>query len=283
MSMQLPLTIGLALLAGGVGAVVTSAVTGPSSSSAPRSLSALDPAGDVALQLRELAASNAQVLERLGRLEERAALTVAAPGRTPAQAEHSAADLEAAVAAALAKMGSKDGAPAVVTPDFRKQVETVLALKAEEERLEREQERAQRESQMLEDRLARLQTDLGLDQRQVDGMRKAFQDADARREEMRNSMRDARDGGAPDFETMRTQWQALATAQDTQIQSILTPSQFEQYKASNPDPRMGGRGGMFGGGPGGAGQGGNNANGGNANGGNAGGGRRRGGNGGGGN
>lgn len=269
MSTQLPLTLAVGLLAGGVGAVAASALrpepaAPPSDAGAP-----LDPNADLSTQLRTLTELNARLEERLGKLETTVAMAAPAQVRVPAAVGNEPVDLEALVAAAVAKLNTTPTGTAV-TPDFRKQVEAVIELGREEERAKREQERLAREAQMLEDRLAKLQTDLGLDNRQLDGMRQLFLDTDAKREEMRTQMRDARDGGGMNFEDMRGQWQTLATAMDTRLQAILTPSQYDKYKEQNPDRGFGGRGGFQGasGGPP-AQQGGNN------------GGRRRAGNGGG--
>lgn len=253
MSTTLPIALVAGLVAGGVGAFATTALIGgaPKPQQDTKS-AALDPAGDLEQQLRSLTEANGKLLERLDRLEASVAMGVGAQVRMPASIGNEPVDLEALIASAVAKLNTSPSG-GVVTPDFRKQVETVLEIRAEEERLAREQERIAREAQQLEDRLARLQTDLGLDNRQVDGMRKVFLDSDAKRAELRDAMRGSRDvGAAPDFETMRTQWQSLSTAMDTQIASILTPSQYEQYKATNPDRGFGGRG-DFGGGPGGVG------------------------------
>jgi chaperonin cofactor prefoldin len=274
MSMQIPLTLAVGLAAGGIGAVAATALRPEPATQSP-STAALDPASDLDAQLRTFNAANARIEERLMKLEAAVAMAVPTQVRMPAAVGNEPIDLEALVAEAVAKLNTAPTG-AVVAPEFRKQVEAVIELGREEERLKREQERIAREAQMLEDRLAKLQTDLGLDGRQVEGMRQLFLDTDAKREEMRTAMRDARDGGGANFEDMRSQWQTLATGMDTRMQTILTPSQYDAYKATNPDRGFGGRGGLdMGGGPGGGNVGGTTGGG---QGGNAG--RRRGGNGG---
>lgn len=269
MSMQLPLTLAVGLVAGGIGAVAATALRPEPAAEAPSTV-ALDPSSDLDAQLRTFNEVTARIEERLTKLETAVAMSVPTQVRMPAALGHESADLEAMVAEAVAKLNAAPTG-AVVAPDFRKQVEAVIELGRQEERQKREQERLARESQMLEDRLAKLQTDLGLDGRQVEGMRQLFLDTDAKREEMRASMRDARDGGGANFEDMRSQWQTLATGMDSRLQTILTPSQYDSYKALNPDRGFGGRGGLdLGGGNPGAAAGG--GPGGNA-------GRRRGGNG----
>jgi len=280
MSNQVILALAAGLVAGGVGAVATSALLpAPAAGAEARGSAVLDPAGGAADQLRALADTQAEVLTRLQKLEASASMAATAQVRMPATVGNQPVDLDALVAAAVAKLNAAPSG-AVVTPDFRKQVEAVIEMGREEERLKREQERIQREAQVLEDRLARLQSELGLDSRQVDGMRKIYQDSEQKREELRNSMRDTRGAGGG-FQDMRTQWTAMADAMDQQVRGVLTPTQYDTYKASNQDRGFGGRGGFdFGpgaGGPGGGGQGG--ATGGETGaGGNAGGGRRRGGN-----
>jgi len=274
MSNQVILALAAGLVAGGVGAVATSALMPAPGAPAPGNTAAvLEPGGDVSEQLRALTDAQSQVLERLAKLEANASMAAPTQIRMPASAGNEPVDLDALVAAAVAKLNTAPSGT-VVTPDFRKQVEAVIAMSEEEERLKREQERILREAQLLEDRLARLQSDLGLDSRQVDGMRKIFQETDQKRDELRNAMRDARGTGAG-FQEMRTQWTAMADAVDQQLRGVLTPTQYDTYKASNQDRGFGGRGGFDlgpGGGPGGGGTGENAA------GGNAGGGRRRGGN-----
>jgi hypothetical protein len=277
MSMQIPLILAVGFAAGGIGAVAATALR---PESAPTTgASALDPTSDIDAQLRAFGEVSARIEERLTKLEAAVAMSVPTHVRMPAAVDNEPVDLEALVADAVAKLNTAPTG-AVVAPEFRKQVEAVIQLGREEERQKREQERLAREAQLLEDRLAKLQTDLGLDGRQVEGMRQLFLDTDAKREEMRNSMRDARDGGGANFEDMRSQWQTLATGMDTRMQTILTPSQYDAYKASNPDRGFGGRGGLEMGGAPGGGPGGGNAAGATGGGQGGNGGRRRGGNGG---
>jgi hypothetical protein len=273
MSMQIPLILAVGFAAGGIGAVAATALRPEPAQTA--GASALDPTSDIDAQLRTFSEVSARIEARLTKLEAAVAMAVPTQVRMPATVNNEPVDLEAMIADAVAKLNTAPTG-AVVAPEFRKQVEAVIELGREEERQKREQERLAREAQMLEDRLAKLQTDLGLDGRQVEGMRQLFLDTDAKREEMRSSMRDARDGGGANFEDMRTQWQTLATGMDTRMQTILTPSQYDTYKSTNPDRGFGGRGGLeMGGGPGGGNTGGapGGGQGGNA-------GRRRGGNGG---
>jgi len=256
MQVQLPLAILVGVVAGGAGAFGAMLFQDPAPAATVTPSGALDPSADLGGQVRALADSNSKLLERLERLETRGGMVAPNQVRVPAVVGNESLDFEAAVAAAIAKLNTAPSG-AIVTPDFRKQVETVIELRDEESRLVREQERAQRESQVLEDRLARLQSDLSLDSKQVDAMRKVFLDMDTKREEMRTSMREA---GGNDFQNVREQWQALAEGMDTQLRGLLNPVQFDLYKEQNPDPRFGGggRGGnqAFGGGRGAATQGG---------------------------
>jgi len=242
MSMQLPLTLAIGLVAGGVGAVAATALR-PEPPAQTTGVAALDPRSDIDSQLRTLNEVSARIEERLTKLEAAVSMSAPTQVRMPASLGNEPVDLESLVAEAVARLNTAPTG-AVVAPDFRKQVEAVIELGREEERQKRDQVRLAREAQMLEDRLAKLQTDLGLDGRQVEGMRQMFLDTDAKREEMRTSMREARDGGGANFEDMRGQWQTLATGMDTRLQTILTPSQYDSYKATNPDRGFGGRGGL---------------------------------------
>lgn len=279
MSSQIPLALIVGLVAGGTGAAaVTLLQPNASPGNSGRTAATLNDSSELLQQVRAMSETNATIVTRLQRLEAEIAMgAVPQQIRMPVSVDNEPIDLDAAVAAAVAKL-STSSSGAFVSPDFRKQVETVLELKAEEDRLAREQKRAQTEAQMLEDRLAKLQTDLGMDSRQVDGMRQIFIESDAKRSEMRDAMRGQANGDAPaDFQTMRTQWQSLQDGMNLQIQGVLTPSQYEQYQTTNSDRGFGGGRGGFGGPA--AGAGGGNGGGNNAAGGNNGGGRRRGGNG----
>ena len=73
---------------------------------------------------------------------------------------------------------------------------------------------------------------------------------------MRQTMREARDSGL-DMGSMREMWTGLRDETNQAIQGVLSPSQYEQYEASNSNQRWGGRGGDTGGRGGRGGRGGN--------------------------
>ncbi len=248
MSNSTPLILLGSILAGGASAVGATVLLAP----APQSEGVQAAAGpELLAAIDELNASVSSLNSRIEKLESAETLApIAAPGRVAATLDRS--EIESVVSEML---GSVDG-PAAATPSLESAVANVIEMREEREKQEREQRRADAEAKRLEDRLAKLQTELGLDQTQLDSMRGIFQDQTAKVDEMRQTMREARDSGL-DMGSMREMWTGLRDETNTAIQGVLSPSQYEQYQESTPIQRWVGRGGDTGGRGGRGGRGGN--------------------------
>ncbi|MEM8709871.1 MAG: hypothetical protein AAGG01_02880 [Planctomycetota bacterium] len=264
MTNPLPLVLLASAIAGGVGAVATTVLT-PQNDASAATQQIVGHDEDVLAQLERMEQSYNVLLDRIETLEAGSELVPvgAPPTRVSAVAPESELK-EAVKAEILAELS--EGPAAVATPSLQRAVETVLERREEQQKLEREQKRAAEQEKRLEDRLAKLQTDLGLDQNQVDSMRTIYQDQDVKRDELRDEMRAMRDAGGS-REEARAMWIDLRDATNEAIQGVLSPTQYEQYQESNNNDRGFGRGGD---------RGGNNRGGGgnNSGGGNNGGGRR---------
>lgn len=260
MSQTLPIVIVSSLLAGGAGAVAATALT--SSAPAPAETTTPQLGDEILAQLeglQEIARENAKRIEEL-----ETAPTLAPVGSMRADADGglSEADVRAIVSELTAKEVGEPSSMAAAT------VERVLEQREERERLEREQRRAQEREKRVEDRLAKMQTELGLDLGQMNQMRSLYLERDAKRDEMRQTMRQGFQDGTVTRESMGEMWRTMQTEHETAVQGILTAGQYEQYQESGYDDPWGGRGrrGNDGGG--------GNARGGNTNRGGGGGGRR---------
>lgn len=235
MSNSLPLMLLGSLLAGGVGAAGVTVLLTPPPESAPNAAT-----GDHLAYVEPLAQLSEQVAaltERLDGMDRTDGLApVAAPGRVAATLDRS--EIEGVVREVL---GTLEGASPAATPALETAVANVIEMREEQERQERDQRRAEAETKRMEDRLAKLQTDLGLDQTQVDSMRGIFQEQSEKMDEMRQTMREARDSGI-DMGSMREMWTDLRDSTNESIKGVLSPTQYEQYEESGAS-RWGGRGG----------------------------------------
>ncbi|MEM1449871.1 MAG: hypothetical protein AAF957_01590 [Planctomycetota bacterium] len=239
MSNPIPLVIAASLGAGAAGAVATTILVAPPQPAETADTTARADS-ELLAAIDGLRAENRALVERIDALELSSELApVAVGGRTAATTERS--DIEDVVKEVL---GSLDGTgTAAPTPAMQTAIESVLDMREERERLERDQKRAEAQERRMEDRLAKLQTELGLDQNQVNSMRTIFQDEDIRRDELRTKMREARDSGNMDFGDVRQMWTDSRDATNQSIQGVLTPSQYEQYQETQQNDRWGRRGG----------------------------------------
>ena len=247
MSTQIPVVLVAAVVAGGAGAFATRALTPAPQTETPSGPAALAPDSDLNENVARLLDQQAEIMSRLDKLEVDNAMASAGSVRVPAADGKSEVDLAALIDARLAELSGSASTGALVTPEFRNMVDTVMEMREEEERLAAEQRRAERETQQLENRLTRMQTDLGLDANQVDGMRRVLTDANERRDQLGQEMRAAREAGVQmDREEMRATWSAYTEETNLAVQNVLTPTQYEQYQESNQNTFGRGRG--FGGG-----------------------------------
>ncbi len=114
-----------------------------------------------------------------------------------------------------------------------------------QERIERDEERRIREGERVEERVAALTTELGLDAHQQSEFRRHFEEQNIKRRDMMQSMRD----GTMDRADMREAWTKLQNEANTDLQSFLNGDQYQRYQDSenNDANRWGRRGGGRGG------------------------------------
>jgi len=245
MSNTLPILLGASLFAGGAGAVATTVLLSPQGGPQAGPTTVEGGNSEVLAAIDVLREENRTIIDRVAALELSGELAPVGASRTAATAGRG--EIEDIVKDILGAYAPGEGGIAA-TPEMQLAVESVLDMREERQRQEREQKRIEADAKRLEDRLAKLQTDLGLDQSQMNSMRTIYQDESVRRDEMRTQMRVARDSGNADMANMRQVWVDFAAATNTAIQGVLSPSQYEQYEASNQNQRFGGRGGDNGGG-----------------------------------
>jgi len=191
--------------------------------------------------LEELRLENASLQERLATLEARLAESQSA--RTPVAVQ--SADAAERVAPLASDGGMQAATMLDVTPEFVASVDQALdRIKARED-AERELRRKELQALRVEERVTKLQAELGLNSRQSSDLRTTLIAQDDKREALFSSMRD----GEP--RDMRESMRALRDETHTALQSFLTPAQFEGYQKSEESEwgrRGPGGGGDFGGG-----------------------------------
>lgn len=235
---ELLLACAVISIVSGVGATLATRAfeAGAVRSSEPRASvtesSAAAPASDdsAAREIVELRRTNVALAERLSALEAR--LSDASSTRTPATpvvAESTSVATRAA--------SDSPGAAALldpsfeVTPTFVASVGQALdTIKARED-AEREAKRKEIQAQRVEERVAKLQQDLGLSSRQATDLRTALIAQDDKREALYSSVRD----GLADPRDMRDSFRQLHEETSQTVQGILTPEQFEGYVKSEDD------------------------------------------------
>lgn len=112
-----------------------------------------------------------------------------------------------------------------VTPAFVASVGKALdAIKASEE-AEREAKRKELQALRIEERVAKLQQDLGLNHRQSSDLRTALIAQDDKRETLFTSMRD----GLGDPRDLRESFRVIRDETHATLQTILTPEQFSGF------------------------------------------------------
>jgi len=183
-------------------------------------------AADGTRALDELRMENATLKDRMASLEAR--LAEALSTRTPLAS--SSQELRAPVAADDG--GAAALQPLDVTPAFVASVGQALDTIRAREDAEREQKRKELQAQRIEDRVSKLQQELGLNNRQASDLRTALITADDKREALFTSMRDMPPGGPGDGRDMREGFRAIREETHTALQATLTPEQFAAYKTS---------------------------------------------------
>jgi hypothetical protein len=239
----------IALVAGAGAALATRGLTGGASTraeSAPTTLATTPQAssGVSAEDLTDLRAANVDLCQRLALLEAR--LAESESRRAPAEIESgtpAAREVEPR-AAGETPLAALD---ATLTPAFVESVGLALdKIKAREE-AEREKKRKELQATRIEERVAKLEQELGLNHRQASDLRTALIAQDDKRDALFASMRD----GAGDPRDMREGFRKIRDETMTELETFLTPDQIERYRRSE-EGEFGRRGpGDFGpGGPG---------------------------------
>ena len=186
--------------------------------------------------LDELRMENAALTERLNALE--AFLAQMQSTRTPtvsSDGDHAERAADDAPDAA-----SRSGTAPEVSPAFVASVGKALeAIQAREE-AEREARRKELQAQRIEERVAKLQQELGLNHRQASDLRTALIAQDDKREALFAGMRD----GLGDPRDLRDSFRVIREETHATLQTVLTPEQFNGFVQSEdfdfgrrgPDP-----------------------------------------------
>lgn len=218
----------IAIVAGGAAALATRALgSGDVRESKARSAEpqAVAPSTGGSLTSRELddlRMENVALTERLSALEAR--LAELQSTRTPAMpnANESVATRPADDAPGSALRPD----PAFeVTPAFVASVGKALDTIHAREEAEREAKRKELQAQRVEERVAKLQQELGLSNRQATDVRTALIAQDDKREALFLSMRD----GLGDPRDMRDSFRTIRDETHASLQTILTADQFAGY------------------------------------------------------
>jgi chromosome segregation ATPase len=170
--------------------------------------------------LTDLQMENAALSARLVQLEER--LAELQNARTPVI---TATESRERPADDAPESTLRPGASLEVTPAFVASVGKALdAIKAKEE-AERETKRKELQAQRIEERVTRLQQELGLTNRQASDLRTALITQDDKRETLFTSMRD----GLGDPRDLRESFRVIRDETNATLQAVLTPEQFQGY------------------------------------------------------
>jgi len=235
----------------GVAALTTSlivdnrapAASAPASTASTPARSAEESAA-LAEELRGLREENVALHQRLDDLE---ALIAQEMSRVPIEAvdatrKDGATPKEASQVAAI--LG--DGGSGELPPAFVASVGQALKEIRDEEDRQREIKRAEERQARVEERVGELQEELGLSSYQTGELRVALTGLEEKREALRQQI----DDGGGDRREMFEGFRTLYEETNAQLQTILSPEQFDQYQQSDRN-RFGGFGRRGEGGPGG--------------------------------
>lgn len=192
-------------------------------------------APDFARELDELRLQNAGLRDQLEALERRLAESVST--RTPLEPTAVPTHLVGGSAELAGLLAGH------VSPEFVERVGEAMATIEAREAAAREEKRKVLQAERIEKKLVELETKLGLTNRQTSDLRTVLIDQDDRREALFAKMREV-EGDPRD---MREGFRTLRDETYAQLETILTPEQFEGYKQS--EEREWGRGGGERGGP----------------------------------
>lgn len=208
--------------------------------------------------LQEQGRSEREALEdRLARMEEEALLVSPVQIRNLVPDNSGQAINDGNVPMGTSSQAIRIGNSVVQPAQFEAWVRRASESIAAQEKAQRDQDRSIREGERIEDQIAKLTTDLGLDQHQQSEFRRHLQDSTTKRRDIFQAMRD----GSGDRTSMRENMGKLREESDTDLKTFLNDDQYTTYKDSGADNAFG-RGGRNNRGAGG----GNNSRGGNNNG-----------------
>jgi hypothetical protein len=199
----------------------------------------LVPAQESAAGLEEVQRAQRELLGRLEALERR--LVVASNERTQAEPEPTSPVAGTTEEGRVAVRPRALEADPELTPEFVASVERALTRIQEAEEAEREKTRKELQAQRVEDRVTRLQQELGLTNRQASDVRTALLAQDEKREALFTSMRE----GTGDPSAMRDGFRTLRDDAHAELQRILTPEQYSAYQKTE-ESEFGRRFGDFG-------------------------------------
>lgn len=176
-------------------------------------------------ELEELRRGQTELLQRLAALELRleelaSARTAVAPERAP---EEAWGDAPGAIAGRPSPVEALELSPAFVAS-----VEAALDRIQKAEEAEREKTRKELQAQRIEERVARLQQELGLTQRQASDVRSLLLAQDEKREALFAGLRE----GTGDPGAAREGFRALREDALAELERILTPDQYATYLKS---------------------------------------------------
>jgi hypothetical protein len=212
-----------ALLLGGL---VTAALLGTSMESAPLEATAATPAGPVADDsLRESVAALAERVDTMAMsietLEHRLAQLGEGGGARVAADAVQREEIDELRGLLTAVRDPETGAD-----QLEGLVLNVLEAKEDRDREERDERRREAMEERMDERVAKLTEELGLNGYQAGEMKRILTDEQTTRDEFFTKMRE---GGNWDREAMRDSMEEIRTTSRTALQTVLSASQYDQY------------------------------------------------------
>ncbi len=182
------------------------------------------PSPEAQRALNELRLDNAALRERLVALEAR--LAEFASTRTPLAVE---SDGGAGLEFAAARAARQPSPEFAVDDDFVASVGRALDQIEAKDAAARELRRKEQQALRIEERVAQLQQELGLTNRQASDVRTTLIGADDKREALFAGLRE----NQGDPRELRDGFRTLRDETYTALQGVLTPEQFETFKKSD--------------------------------------------------
>jgi len=180
---------------------------------------------DVSRALDELRMENSALKERLTTLEARLAevSSMRTPSASMADPDRGDRSVDDAPDAALRSASAPEVSPAFVASVGK----ALDAIQAKEE-ADREAKRKELQAQRIEERVAKLQQELGLTNRQASDVRTALIAQDDKREKLFADMRD----GVGDPRDLRDSFRVIRDETHATLQNVLTPEQLSTFVQS---------------------------------------------------